>query len=112
VAAGSRVGYGGNWVCEQDSLIGVVAIGYGDGYSRQAVAGTPVLVGGQRCPVVGTVSMDMLAVDLSRRPDSKPGEIATLWGENLPAEEVAEFMNTIPYELTTALTDRVEYLYE
>lgn len=112
VAAGGAIGYGGHWICEKDSVIGVVAIGYGDGYSRQAQAGTPVLIGGQRYPLIGTVSMDMLTVDLTNSPTVQPGEKVTLWGEGLPAEEVAEHMHTIPYELTTGITDRVVFRYE
>jgi alanine racemase len=112
VAAGSAIGYGGNWICDEDSVIGVVAIGYGDGYSRQAKAGTPVLIDGQRYPVIGTVSMDMLTVDLTRGSSLQPGEEVTLWGEGLPASEVAEHMHTIPYELTTGLTARVVHRYE
>lgn len=112
VAAGSTLGYGGNWICEKDSVVGVVAIGYGDGYSRQARAGTPVLIAGERYPLIGTVSMDMLTVDLSNRPSLQPGEEVTLWGEGLPAAEVAVSMRTIPYELTSGLTDRVIFRYE
>lgn len=112
VAAGSALGYGGSWICEKDSVIGVVAIGYGDGYSRQARAGTPVLIAGERYPLIGTVSMDMLTVDLSNRPSLQPGEEVTLWGDGLPAAEIAVSMNTIPYELTTSLTDRVIFCYE
>jgi alanine racemase len=112
VAAGSAVGYGGTWTCDRDSAVGVVAIGYGDGYSRQAEAGTPVLIGGERFPVIGTVSMDMLTVDLTDASSIQPGQEVTLWGEGLQAAEVAEHMHTIPYELTTGLTDRVVYHYE
>jgi alanine racemase len=112
VAAGSAIGYGGSWTCDRDSVIGVVAVGYGDGYSRQAGAGTPVLIAGQRYPVIGIVSMDMLTVDLTNGPSLQPGEEVTLWGEGLPVAEVAEHMHTIPYELTTGLTDRVIYRYE
>lgn len=112
VAAGSAIGYGGKWICDRDSVIGVVAIGYGDGYSRQAGAGTPVLIGGHRYPVIGTVSMDMLTVDLTNCPSLQPGAEVTLWGEGLPAAEVAEHMNTVPYELTTSLTARVIFRYE
>lgn len=112
IKAGTPVGYGATWICKKDSVIGVVAIGYGDGYSRQAKTGTPVLVSGKTCPVVGTVSMDMLTVDLTHLSDIEPGEEVTLWGEGLPAAVVADFMNTIPYELTTSLTSRVSYRYE
>ncbi len=112
VAAGSPIGYSGRWICKRDSIVGVVGIGYGDGYSRQAQNGTPVLIDGKRYPLIGTVSMDMLTIDLSDRPESKPGDIVTLWGGGLPVEEVAVHMRTIAYELTTDLTNRVTYCYE
>jgi len=112
VAKGESVGYGGHWVCPQDSLIGVAALGYGEGYPRRAKNGTPVLVNGCRCKVVGSVSMGMLCVDLTGLDSPESGGEVVLWGENLPIEEVAEYMGVIPYELTTGLTDRVEFEYE
>ena len=84
IEAGDTVGYGGRWVCEKNTTLGVVAIGYGDGYPRYAKAGTPVLVNGERVPLVGRVSMDMITVDLSTQPEAKPGDAVTLWGNGLP----------------------------
>ena len=105
--AGESVGYGAYWTAKQDTRLGVVAIGYGDGYPRNAPEGTPVWINGRRVPVVGRVSMDMLTVDLGARAEDKVGDEAELWGENLPVEEVAEQIGTIAYELVTKLTPRV-----
>ncbi|MFT5788051.1 MAG: alanine racemase, partial [Shewanella sp.] len=84
-----------------------VAIGYGDGYPRNAPLGTPVLVNGRVVPIVGRVSMDMLTVDLGVDAKDKVGDLAVLWGKDLPVEEVAEHIGTIAYELVTKLTPRV-----
>lgn len=109
--AGEAVGYGGSWVAPDDCRIGVVSIGYGDGYPRCLPFGTPVLVNGQRVPLVGRVTMDMVTVDLSGLDDVKVGDEVTLWGEGLPVEEIAELANTIPYELLTGISKRVPRLY-
>lgn len=110
--AGEPVGYGGKWVSEQDTKIGVVAIGYGDGYPRDVPTGTPVYINGRRVPIVGKVSMDMLTVDLGLEATDQVGDEVILWGKPLPIEEVAEFIGIISYELVTKLTPRVlnEYI--
>ena len=108
IEAGDTVGYGGNWTCEKPTTLGIVAIGYGDGYPRYAKAGTPVLVNGRRAPLVGRVSMDMITVDLETQPDAKPGDPVTLWGEGLPVEEIARYVDTIPYTLVCGVTQRVQ----
>jgi alanine racemase len=105
---GDKVGYSGTWVCEKPTLLGVVAIGYGDGYPRYAKAGTPILVNGQRVPLIGRVSMDMITVDLATQPLAKPGDTVTLWGEGLPVEEIALAADTIPYTLVCGVTQRVQ----
>lgn len=104
---GENVGYGGHWVAHHDTTLGVIAVGYGDGYPRMAPEGTPVLVNGRRVPIVGRVSMDMITVDLGPGAHDKSGDEVTLWGEGLPVEQVAEKIGTIPYELLTRLTARV-----
>ena len=108
IAAGDKVGYSGTWVCEKPTTLGVVAIGYGDGYPRYAKAGTPVLVNGQRVPLIGRVSMDMITVDLGTQPDAKPGDPVTLWGDGLAVEEIALCADTIPYTLVCGVTQRVQ----
>ena len=105
--AGNSVGYGATWTAKEDTRLGVVAIGYGDGYPRNAPEGTPVLINGRRVPIVGRVSMDMLTVDLGASTTDKVGDEALLWGRALPVEEVAEHIGTIAYELVTKLTPRV-----
>ncbi|MNE66419.1 Alanine racemase, biosynthetic [compost metagenome] len=111
VAAGESVGYGASWVAGRPSRIGTVSCGYADGYPRHAPAGTPVLVNGQRLGLVGRVSMDMLAVDLTELPMAKVGDPVELWGENLPIDEVAAHAGTIGYELLTKVTARVPRRY-
>ena len=106
--AGQPVGYGAAWESKQDTMIGVVAIGYGDGYPRHAQNGTPVLINGRRVPLVGRVSMDMITVDLGPNASDKVGDIATLWGQGLPVEEIAKWATTIPYELLCNITRRVQ----
>lgn len=107
VKQGGRIGYGGTFECPEDMPIGVVAIGYGDGYPRQAKNGTPVLVNGQSCPLVGRVSMDMITVDLRMQPTAKVGDPVCLWGKDLPVEVIAECSETNAYELLTRITQRV-----
>jgi alanine racemase len=110
IQKGDTVGYSGSWQCEQDTLLGVVAIGYADGYPRYARVGTPVLVNGQRVPLIGRVSMDMITVDLGTQLTAKAGDAVTLWGEALPVEEIALCANTIPYTLVCGVTQRVRQI--
>jgi alanine racemase len=104
---GEAIGYGGDWRCPEDMPVGVVAIGYGDGYPRHAPPGTPVLIHGVRVPIVGRVSMDMVTVDLRDLPDAKVGDPVVLWGNGLPVEEIAEHCGTISYELLCRVAARV-----
>ncbi|MFZ2171875.1 MAG: alanine racemase, partial [Methylococcaceae bacterium] len=108
IAKGDKVGYSGTWICEKPTTLGVVAIGYGDGYPRYTKAGTPVLVNGQRVPLIGRVSMDMITVDLDAQPKAKPGDPVTLWGDGLAVEEIALWAGTIPYTLVCGVTQRVQ----
>lgn len=110
VNKGETIGYGAGYTCPQDMLIGVAAIGYGDGYPRHAMNGTPVLVQGQRTTLAGRVSMDMITVDLTGLHDVQVGDRVTLWGAGLPLEEVARWANMIPYELICGVTARVRAL--
>lgn len=113
-AAGQCVGYGATWCSQRDTRLGVVAIGYGDGYPRSAPSGTPVLVNGRKVPIVGRVSMDMITVDLGPNANDKVGDKVILWGKSLPVEEIAAQTGIINYELLTKLTSRVvmEYVDE
>jgi alanine racemase len=106
IKAGERVGYGGVWQADQDSVIGVVSAGYGDGYPRSLPSGTPVLINERRVPLVGRVSMDMIVVELGPDSSDAIGDRAVLWGDGLPVEEIAEFAGTIPYQLVTGILNR------
>lgn len=103
---GAQVGYGGTWTAERDTTLGVVAAGYGDGYTRYIPSGTPMLVNGRRVPVIGRVSMDLTTVDLGPRADDKVGDRVILWGAGLPVEEIADLAGTIPYQLLTGVMHR------
>jgi alanine racemase len=107
VKRGETVGYAGAWQASRDSAIAILAAGYGDGLLRTLVNGTPVLVGETRCDLVGRVSMDMIAVDVTGVPDVATGHKAVIWGEGLPVEEIAAHAGTIPYELLCGLSPRV-----
>ncbi|MCH9697864.1 MAG: alanine racemase [Gammaproteobacteria bacterium] len=104
---GDAVGYGGDWVCNKPICLGVVAIGYGDGYPRAAQSGTLVAVNGQVVPVIGRVSMDMLTVDLSTCPHAQEGDEVELWGSQCAIEQLAKSASTIPYTLLCGITRRV-----
>lgn len=107
VPVGDSVGYGGRWRAERPSRIATLAIGYGDGYPRHAPDGTPVWLGGQRVPLAGKVSMDMLTVDVTDLDDVQVGDAAELWGTNLCVDEVARHIDTVGYELLTRVSSRV-----
>jgi len=107
---GDGVGYGKSWICPEEMPVGVVAIGYGDGYPRHAIPGTPVLLNGKPVPLIGRVSMDMITVDLRTQPVAVTGDRVTLWGRGLPAEAIAKHAGTISYELFCGVTNRVEFI--
>ena len=112
LAAGDTVGYGSSFTADSVMRIGVVACGYADGYPRHCTTGTPMLVNGVRCRMVGRVSMDMITVDLTPVPDAGMGSDVTLWGNAatgavLPIDEVAHAAGTVGYELMCALALRV-----
>jgi alanine racemase len=107
IGPGEQVGYGGTFETSRPMRIGIVACGYADGYPRHAPSGTPILVAGTRTTTVGRVSMDMLACDLTDVPQAGVGSEVVLWGEGLPADEVAAAAGTISYELFCALARRV-----
>ena len=119
VSAGQSVGYGASYICPHGQRIGVVSIGYGDGYPRRMPAGTPVLVNCRsgsgvrqhRAALCGRVSMDMITIDLSDCAQAQVGDDVVLWGEGLPADEIARHCNTIAYELFCQVTPRVHFVY-
>ena len=105
---GDIVGYSGSFQAERPMRIGIVACGYADGYPRHAPTGAPVLVNNQICRLIGKVSMDMLAVDLTDSVNVRVGSPVILWGEGLPIEKIANAAETISYELLSSLSSRVE----
>ena len=109
--AGEPVGYGGTWVSERDTRLGVIALGYGDGYPRSAPSGTPVRVNGREVPIVGRVAMDMICVDLGPDAQDKMGDSVVMWGDGLPVERIAEMTGVSAYELITRLTPRMATRY-
>ncbi|MBF7695018.1 alanine racemase [Acinetobacter rathckeae] len=116
IGANESVGYGSKFIAKQDMKVGIVACGYADGYQRVSPTGTPVLVNGQRTTLLGRVSMDMLAVDLTHS-DANIGDEVVLWGQSkcgniLAIDEVAAASGTLGYELMCAITARVEVKVE
>ena len=115
VEAGGTIGYGATHRCRQSTRVGIVSIGYADGYPRSAKNGTPVLVntkqGPRRAGLLGRVSMDTIAIDLTGLDTVKIADDAVLWGDGLSADEVAGYADTISYELFCKVTQRVEFVY-
>jgi alanine racemase len=109
--AGQSVGYGNTWTAQRPSVIATVAVGYGDGYPRSAKSGTPVLVNGQRARLVGRVSMDLITLDVTDIPSVELGSKVILWGDSLSVNEVANWSDTIGYELVTRMPNRVVPTY-
>ncbi|MGV6818391.1 MAG: alanine racemase [Thiotrichales bacterium] len=110
---GDLIGYGSSYACPEDMAVGVIAVGYADGYPRHAPTGTPVLIDGKIYPLIGRVSMDMITVDLREHPSPVRGMTAVLWGEGLPIDRVANMAGTLSYELMCAAGARCirEYSY-
>ena len=112
IAVGESVGYGEIWQAKRPTRIATVAIGYGDGYPRNAKAGTPVWINGEIAPIAGRVSMDMITVDVTELSQVNLGDSVELWGENLAVEMVAKHLETINYELLTRISERVLRVYK
>lgn len=115
--AGETVGYGGAQTLRRDSCLAILAAGYADGYLRSAGStdardGASVFIRGERAPLVGRVSMDLIAADVTEvAGEVRPGERAELFGPNISVDEVAATAGTIPYELLTGLSRRAERAY-
>ena len=108
---GAYLGYGARYQCPETMPVGVVAMGYGDGYPISARDGTPVLVNNIECPIVGRVSMDMMTVDLRGCPQAEVGDPVILWGQGLPIERVVEHTSNIVWDLLTGVQHRVKFLW-
>ena len=105
---GASVGYGHLFTATRPTRVGIVACGYADGYPRHAGTGTPVTVAGRSTGLLGRISMDMLAVDLTAMDNAGVGSSVVLWGEGGPSvDAVAEAAGTVGYELLCALAPRV-----
>lgn len=109
--AGEPIGYGRRFITTEPTRVGVVAMGYADGYPRHAKDGTPVAVNGKMTRVIGKVSMDMMTVDLTDQPNAKVGDPVELWGAQVDINEVAACADTISYSLYTGITNRVPRVY-
>lgn len=98
---GDEIGYGSEYICPENMPVGIIKIGYADGYLRSdAQKHIPILVNNKLCKIIGRVSMDLIIVDLRGAPNTKVGDTVTLWDdEYLPIEKVAASMETIPNEL-------------
>lgn len=111
IAAGEPVGYGSRWTADRPSRIATASIGYADGYPRHAPDGTSILVNGEAAKLAGTVSMDLITIDVTDLGDVALGDEVTLWGRRLPVDEVARSAGTIGYELLTSVSARVPRRY-
>jgi alanine racemase len=109
---GETVGYGSTWECPENMKLGIVAAGYGDGYPRHAKSGTPIYFNGQRIPLIGRVSMDMLAVDLRGCENPLLSDEVELWGKHISIDEVAQYAQTISYPLLCGVTMRVPRVFQ
>jgi alanine racemase len=113
---GESAGYGRRWHAEQPTWVGTLPIGYGDGWRRGLTNNSEVLVRGRRYPLVGTVSMDNVTIDLGSDTDVEPGDRAVLIGddgdERILCEDVARRLDTINYEITCGLSQRVRRAHQ
>ncbi|WP_346236422.1 bifunctional UDP-N-acetylmuramoyl-tripeptide:D-alanyl-D-alanine ligase/alanine racemase [Niabella insulamsoli] len=112
VKKGATVSYNRRGVAQRDSLIATVRIGYADGYSRRLGNGIGyMLVKGQKAPVIGTVCMDMVMIDVTAIEDVHTGDEVVVFGDGLPLTELAKSIDTIPYEVMTGISQRVKRVY-
>jgi alanine racemase len=110
-APGQSAGYGRRWKAGEPTHLATIPIGYGDGVRRALSNNADVLIGGRRYPLVGTVSMDNITVDLGPETDVRPYDEAVLIGDGVTVEEWAQRLDTINYEVTCGLTARVQREY-
>lgn len=108
-AAGEGIGYGLSYRCPERMRVAVASVGYADGMHRAFRNGTPVLIRDRRAGLAGRISMDMITVDVRGIPDVAVGDPVLLWGDGLPAEEIAGWAGTLSYELFCGLTQRVHF---
>lgn len=112
IPAGETVGYNRRSTVSRDSLIATIRIGYADGFPRSLGNGVgKVRIRGKLVPVIGSVCMDMTMVDVTDLPVVSPGDEVILFGKDLPIDQVAEWAGTIPYEIMTGISQRVQRVY-
>jgi len=115
VAAGTGVGYGHTFVTRRESTIGILPVGYADGYRRGLQHGCEVLIGGRRAPVIAAVSMDLTEIDLTDVPGVAVGDEVILWGrsgdDTISVNDVARIAQTISYEMLCTVGRRVSRVY-
>jgi alanine racemase len=119
IKKGETVGYGAAWTATRPSRLAIIAVGYADGFLRSAGAAkqktaADIVIGGKRCPLAGRVSMDLLAADVTDLPEgtARRGNLATLVGEGMSADDLAAAMGTIGYEVLTGLGQRYHRVYK
>jgi alanine racemase len=112
VKKGETIGYSRRGLVHRDSLIATIRIGYADGFNRKLGNGVGhVFIGGRLAPVVGSVCMDMTMIDITDIDGVLEGDTVEIFGPNLPVEQVAEWCQTIPYEVMTSVSQRVKREY-
>jgi alanine racemase len=118
VPRGETIGYDATWTAKRTTRIAVVAVGYADGYARAASAsderpGSDVIIAGERCPLAGRISMDLMTIDITDLPDDavRRGDLATLIGDVIGVDELASVAGTIGYEVLTSLGRRYHRVY-
>ena len=110
--AGQGISYGRTCILDKDTKVATIGAGYGDGYNRRfSGVGAEVLIRGQRCPVLGRVTMDQIMVDVSALESCESGDEVELFGENILVTELAEKADLIPWEILTGITPRVTRKY-
>jgi alanine racemase len=110
---GHGISYGRETILQRDTRVATIGAGYGDGYPRALSGkGTEVLIRGQRCPLLGRVTMDQIMVDVSDLAECAPGDEVELFGPNILVSEIAKKADTIPWEILTGITPRVTRIYQ
>jgi alanine racemase len=109
--AGHAIGYGATFHTKRVSRIATLLVGYADGYDRALSNRGEVIVRGQRAPVVGRVSMDLVTIDVTDIAEASAGDEVTLLGDGITAEEIAEKAGTISYEVFCRVSARVPRVY-
>lgn len=111
--AGQGISYGRDTILKHETRVATIGIGYGDGYPRSMPAEkTSVLINGERCPLLGRVTMDQIMVDVTKLPHCQSGDEVELFGEHILVSEVAQLAGTIPWAVLTAITPRVSRIYQ